>query len=294
MNKEELRRNLVEIKDEVDTFYKSYYNLLYKLQKNNLAKLIDSKEDLSFGLADVPKKEKTDSVSGWTDKNITTKYTVVLNETKSSKVGNVAVTYAPEKTCPNSCRFKNNGCYAQLGHCGFTMNRISRAAEKATLKAIALEEAAKISKLPGDKDLRLHISGDCRTPETAQILAAAAKEYKAKQGNSVWTYTHSWKLIPRKNWGDISVLASCETFDEVKYANSRGYAAALVRYKPFSKPFKYEGFNLIPCVEQIGGNKCNKCRLCTLDQPLLNSKSVVCFFAHGCKTNRVTEILKEL
>ena len=222
------------------------------------------------------------------------KIVTVLNKTKSTKVGDVAVTYAPTQSCPTTCRFLNNGCYAQNGNCGYTTRRISKTAEGYTSKSIALEEAEIILNLPGDKPLRLHISGDCKTPEAAKILSIAAKEYTSKFNQPVWTYTHSWKIIPRKNWGEISIFASCETFEEVEYANKRGYAAAMTRYKPFNKKFKYDNYWMIPCTEQTTGKTCNKCRLCFNDDLFLASKSIICFFSHGSQKEKINTILKKL
>ena len=111
------------------------------------------------------------------------KIVTVLNKTRSSKVGNVAVTYAPIQSCPTSCRFLNNGCYAQTGNCAWTTRKLSSASKSKEVyrpKNIALEEYKGILELPGDKPLRLHISGDCRTAEAARILSSAAKIYRQK------------------------------------------------------------------------------------------------------------------
>lgn len=229
------------------------------------------------------------------------KIVTVLNKTQSKKVGNVAVTYAPVQSCSDSCRFLNNGCYAQNGHCGFTFNRLSRAAsllKKAGPKKIALEELEGILTLPGDKPLRLHISGDCRTAESARILSFGAERYSKINSESVWTYTHSWRDIPRDSWGEISVLASCETFKEVEQANKRGYAACMVRYKPFSKCFNLTTnkitYIMIPCKEMIDGITCDNCKICFNDKKLLNNNKIICFFSHGNQKNKINKILKEV
>jgi len=157
---------------------------------------------------------------------------------------------------------------------------------------IAKHEAAAIRKLKGDKPLRLHIVGDCRTSKAAEIVAAAAAEYTAKQGQPVWTYTHAWKEIPRAKWGSISVLASCETIDEAKHAMKRGYAASIVRLKEFSRPFAWEDVIMMPCLELTKGTKCDKCKLCLKDQELLKKEKIVCFFPHGSGTNKAKDAIR--
>lgn len=229
------------------------------------------------------------------------KIVTVLNSTQSKKVGDVAVTYAPIQSCPKSCRFLDNGCYAQQGHCGFTFRRLSNAVNSlkdSRPKNIALAELEGILALSGDKPLRLHISGDCRTPEAAKILAFGAAKYKEKHNQPVWTYTHAWKDIPRKAWGNISVFASCETMKEVQLANNRGYAVCMTRYKPFDKGFFYnndpEGYWMLPCKEQVSGITCSNCHYCFKDEYHLQNKNILCFFSHGTQKNKINNILKSL
>jgi hypothetical protein len=225
------------------------------------------------------------------------KIVTAIEKTRSQKVGDVSVTYAPVQSCPSTCRFLNNGCYAQNGHCGFTFRRLSNALKsKARVRPseIAKAEAKAITGLSGARHLRLHVSGDCKTPEAAEILSNAADNYIKKHNKRVWTYTHSWDVIPRHKWGNISVIASCETFDEVKKATKSGYATCLTRYKPFDKSFMWNGYKMIPCLEQTRGINCDKCMLCMKDEMLLRNKSIVCLFSHGSQKNKINKTLKEL
>ncbi len=93
--------------------------------------------------------------------------TLVL-DSKNAKTGPVAVTYASiEATCPAACPFRGEGCYAQLGHVGFTVRRLDRAG--ATALQAASDEAAAIQgvKHPFGRPLRLHVSGDASTNKAA-------------------------------------------------------------------------------------------------------------------------------
>ena len=218
-----------------------------------------------------------------------------VEKSANSKTGPVSVTYAPIQSCPKTCPFLNSGCYAQQGHCGIHLNRLNKAAEAEKVTRpidIAKKEAEAISNLKGDKPLRLHIVGDCKTSQAAEIVAKAAAEYTAKNGQPVWTYTHAWKDIPRDKWGSISVFASCETIDEAKHAMKRGYAASMVRLKPFKRPFAWEDVILIPCLEMNKGVKCDKCKLCFKDQRALDKKKVICFFPHGSQINITKDAIR--
>ena len=218
-----------------------------------------------------------------------------VEKSVNSKTGHVSVTYAPIQSCPKLCPFLNTGCYTQLGHCGIHLNRLNRAADSEGVIRpidIAKKEAEAISKLNGDKPLRLHIVGDCRTSQAAEIVAKAATEYTAKHKQPVWTYTHAWREIPRNKWGDISVLASCETITEAKQAMKRGYAASIVRLKEFKRPFFWEGITLMPCLEMTKDIKCDKCKLCFNDKRLLEKEKVICFFPHGSKENQAKDAIR--
>jgi hypothetical protein len=212
------------------------------------------------------------------------KIVIAVEESRNSKTGKVAVTYAPIQSCPSTCRFLNSGCYAQHGNTGIHLRRINKETcdqKKTRPIDIAREEAKAIKEMTGEKPLRLHIVGDCKTAKSAQIVSNACKDYKARHGNKVWTYTHAWREIPREKWGEISVLASCETIEEAKHAMRRGYAASIVIAKQFDKPFHFQGVNMVPCLEMTKGTKCDKCRLCMHDKKLHEGNKVICFFVHG-------------
>lgn len=222
------------------------------------------------------------------------KVVLAVEKSTNSKTGLVSATYAPIQSCPTSCPFINGGCYAQHGHCGIHLNRINKVAKelkKTRPVDIARIEAKEILNLSGTMPLRLHIVGDCKTPKAAEILASACKEYSKKAGQKVWTYTHAWKTIPREKWGEISVLASCESIDDAKYAMDRGYAASVVRAKPFDNNFDYQGVRMVGCPEMLKGIPCNRCNMCMDDKKLLANKRVICFFVHGAGKNKARDVL---
>jgi len=221
---------------------------------------------------------------------MTEKMILAVEKSTNSKTGVVSATYAPIHSCPGTCPFMDSGCYGQTSFCGMHLKKLNKAAEasgKTTPKAIALEEAAAIKKLKGDKPLRLHVVGDCKTSEAAEIVAKACDEYTNQSGEPVWTYTHAWKIIPREKWGGISVLASCESVDGAKEAIAEGYAASMIYPEQFDKPFEKDGMKMIPCPEMVRGVQCNKCKLCFNDSKLLDKKRVICFFPHSSGAKKV-------
>ena len=212
-----------------------------------------------------------------------------IEETGNSKLGPVSTTSAAQQSCPTSCVFLGNGCYAEGGWPKLTttwrLNRNLR--EYITPEEIAVEEAIAIDGLSGDRDLRLHFVGDSTTEVGTQILAEAACRYMKKNGRRVWTYTHAWRTVPRSAWGSISVLASCETEEEVIAARRLGYATILVVPKHHSRKLQRgEAINLLPCPWETHGANCAKCRLCMDDRRLRESNITIAFEAHGDERTR--------
>jgi hypothetical protein len=218
--------------------------------------------------------------------NDQTQLAIGNEKTKNVKTGAVAVTYASQQSCPRSCPLYGNGCYAESGPLGMISRRLNKAAteQAATPVNIATAEAAIIRGMSGKKPLRLHVVGDCRTEEATRIVSQAAAEYRAKGGQAVWSYTHAWRLVPRVAWGDVSILASCETLTAVKKAQARGYATAMVvdHHPEDGRATVVDGQKLIPCPQQTRpGVTCASCRLCFDDQKLLERKATITFAIHG-------------
>jgi len=165
-------------------------------------------------------------------------------------------------------------------------------------EAIARAEASAIDKLTASYDLRLHVVGDCRTIRAAKILASAVKRYitRAVKPVAAWTYTHSWRTIPRATWGSISVLASCETPNDIALAHERGYATALVVSCFESKRlYRWQGVAIIPCPAQTRHDvQCVDCKLCFDSARLHQERLTIGFEAHGKRERMVRERLIQL
>lgn len=223
-------------------------------------------------------------------------FATLVIESKNVKVGPASATYASiEGSCPRDCAQRNAGCYAQAGNVGVHVNRLDRnnklrkrqdAREVARVEARLLREAIKRgdNKLP----LRLHVSGDCRTPEAAKILSRAA----AKWGNRVWTYTHAWKTVPRSAWGNVSVLASIDRPEDIAKARERGYAPAIVVSQHISsKAVLMHGVKFIPCPAQTKDDvTCVSCGLCMNADRMHRDGFGISFAAHGVTKKRLTVI----
>lgn len=213
---------------------------------------------------------------------------VLVMQSGNAKTGPTAATYLPLTTCPTSCAMRGSGCYAELGNVRLHANRRAltmTAREAASREAIEIAAA----RPPVGRALRLHVSGDVPDAGSALRVAIAARLWRANGGGPVWTYTHRWREIPRRAWGDsISVLASCETDADELNARARGYAVArVIEQLPADGRATEAG---IPCPAQMrAGVQCATCRLCWSDP-----QRTILFGAHGVSSERVRRKLRVL
>lgn len=218
-----------------------------------------------------------------------------VENSKNEKLGkNVAATYASiEATCPSSCKLKNNGCYAQLGFVGIHNARLNAQRSSYTPTEIAELEAKLIESSFGGKSipgtfLRLHVSGDVKTKTGVKKLAAASLNYEKRGGGKVWTYSHAWRDLPKELWGQISVLASCDSLNEARMALKRGYAPSMAvpKFKD-KKAYMIGGIKFVPCPAQTMDISCSDCKLCMRGDFLAKNKTGILFEAHGAAKSKI-------
>lgn len=212
--------------------------------------------------------------------------------------GLVDATYAPLASCPENCALRGGACYAMNGNVRLHAGRLDQEvrgegpADLARAEAAAIDGAYKGGKVPPGRMLRIHISGDCRTPKAASIIADAAKRWIRRGGGKVWSFTHCWKDVPRESWGAVSVLGSTEKLSDVPAILAQGYAPALVVADLPRKPWKAGGIQWIPCPSIL--NKavtCSSCRKC-LDADSLRGKGQgIAFGAHGAGRKKLLVVL---
>lgn len=252
---------------------------------------------------------------------------IAISPSLNAKLGGCAVTIVARQSCPTSCAFHESGCYAEHDNNRIWWDRITAGAPDATPLDLARVEADAIDGLPADRDLRLHVAGDSVTVEGTQFLAAACERYVERgkvpltptttrpvgrpmrdtiagptRRPAVFAYTHGWRLVPRSAWGSVSILASCETADDVRAAHARGYAAALV-VPAFETASAYTvgasadgtgGVRIVPCPQQTRDRTCAACRLC-MDAPRLLERGLAIGFAlHGWGSNKAAAALRRV
>jgi len=216
-----------------------------------------------------------------------------------------ATSVSIDATCQDSCPFKGNGCFADAGFTRIQSKKMDQEAARLTGLEVGKREAELIDRtfpygVPqdgarGGRDLRLHVGGDASGVGAARALAGAAERWRGRGGGAVWTFTHAWRSIPRKAWGDVAVLASVETELQARQAFKAGYAPALVvaDFPAGDKAWDIGGgVKAIPCPAETRGKTCVECRLC-LDQDLVALKRGIAFRVHGQQAERARQALAE-
>lgn len=203
-------------------------------------------------------------------------------------------------TCPATCPFKGtpsepSGCYVRAGFTAIQAAKLDRGAfglsgdEVIAGECRAIDDAFDGGPVPqdgaaGGRDLRLHVGGDVPSVASTKMLARAARRWRARGGGAVWTYTHSWRTVPRSAWGDaIAVLASVEHAKDIEAARKRRYASIIVVDEfPSESAFTLPGTRsrVIPCPAETRGTPCVRCRLC-LDRNLLAINAAIGLRVHG-------------
>lgn len=267
--------------------------------------------------------------------------------TGNQKTGPTSATNVTQASCPNGennasgyrCPLLGQGCYAEETSQKWVTQRHNSAAgfdpknphsgskysveEIAEAEAFCLDAAYQTWELIGlNNGVRLHVVGDCVTPQAARIVSRAAEKYVMPnlQGagvrtdsrrKNVWNYTHAWREVPRSAWSPgISVFASCDRIEDLEEAADRGYAPCVVVPDYVQKEAgKYSGkgiqlkngWTLLPCPYEVGMKNaqnervwCIECGFCLKDDFFRSKKFAVAFAAHTDKSvgvaNRLIQI----
>lgn len=186
-----------------------------------------------------------------------------------------------------------------LGYTKIVVDNLEKQLSKLSPLEIAREEANLIKtsykKIPKNRKLRLHVSGDSMTVKGTRLLNNAIKYWKNNGGGTVWSYTHAWKKVKRSDWSNVSILASIDKIEDAKAAKAAGYAPAIVvdEFKS-KKAFYISGSDIkwIPCPNQTSNITCIKCKLCLNADSLYSRNAGIAFAAHSANANSIKKRLK--
>lgn len=223
-----------------------------------------------------------------------------VKKSQNSKTGDCDAVYVSTNSCPDTCKLKNNGCYSENSYLGFIVRNLNKKSTKLTATQIARKEAKAIAtayKGTPERNLRLHVSGDCRTIEGVRLVNNAVAKWKKGSNKVAWSYTHCWDKILREQWSNVSMLASIDNIGEAESCRQNGYAPAIVvdSHKS-SKAYRLEGSDVlwIPCLAQTKDKKCSECKACFDVDKLYKNNMGIAFEAHGTRKNSIKRRLNVL
>lgn len=193
--------------------------------------------------------------------------------TGDKKTGPVSAWYTSENTCPNTCPFKGNGCYAENFHCHMAWKKATN----------PLEDCYQKSEEVGLLDLmRLNIAGDLAIPGTSKINLALVDWLIRRFGGrtKAWGYTHcrpdafNKAVVQYANANGLALSFSVESLKKAQELQAEGVPVVVATDKIKATDNTYH-----LCQGGKNGVNCRKCRIC------LNSsrEKIVVFNLHGTK-----------
>ena len=110
----------------------------------------------------------------------------ITPKSKNVKVGKMAVTTSTATTCPTSCPFKSNGCYADSGPLKLHWDKVTRK-ERGDDWSTFID---KIKELPTGSKWRHNQAGDLPSDMEKLDAEKCIQLAKANKGKRGFTYTH--------------------------------------------------------------------------------------------------------
>lgn len=215
-------------------------------------------------------------------------FTGVCARTANMKLGErVMSTYRTVGvTCPSSCPFLNNGCYAQKYHTELSAKHAPTDAE--VFDATMTEKVMRFvnsKRMKAPSLVRFHTSGDIMLHDEVQtdyveMLVKWADILKNRLGIPVINYTHAWFLKGAERVKSFT-RASVHHPDKARQAVDEGWHTTIAVRKHGAQEAKQElrerGLHGVQCAYQTHKIKCADCKLCEVKG---NIKTVIIFEKH--------------
>ena len=214
----------------------------------------------------------------------------LVKKSSNSKVGPIPVTTSPEKTCPDSCPLKNEGCYASSGfHTRLHWNKVSKGERGDSWQ----EFIEKIKALPAGQVWRHNQAGDLPGENESIDRPKMLDLIEAAKHTHGWTYTHKNPdindndlLIDYANSEGFTVNLSADSLEEADRFVSKKIGPVTV-VLPEDAPDSFQtaaGNKVKVCFEQTGKfENCKACKLCYQTK----RKFIIGFRVHGTGKNKI-------
>lgn len=214
-----------------------------------------------------------------------------IRTSSNAKLGPIPATTTSADSCPPTCSFIKNGCYADSGPMHLHWQAVTNGKRGCTFE----EKLGHIRKLPKRQLWRLNQAGDLTPSEPGVIDADKLAELtRANHGRRGFGFTHYLPTVHNRaalrtaNLMGLTIAWSAETLAMAdEYA---GYACAPVvvtlpagTTKPVRTP---QGRLVTVCPASVGDMTCDRCGICAH----ADRKAIVGFPAHGSGAKRVERV----
>lgn len=213
------------------------------------------------------------------------------------KIGRMLNTSRPQVTCPRSCPFYGEGCYADGRHWWAVESAASSDGAWERLVAGFRRAARRGDRFARDRVVGDLVARDARDRERidhAYIRAIMAARDSVPGAPTVFGYTHVWRKFKRADVERIAASgyvmnASCETEKDVERAVELGMPAVLAN-DDIPEGTIIAGKRVITCPEQTRGVHCQDCGLCA--KP--DRRVIIRFRLHGASVAKARRAVARL
>lgn len=239
------------------------------------------------------------------------------------KTGPIPVTTTSSNSCPATCKFKDNGCYAQYGPLAMHW----RGVDKGKKSVLSLDELCGAIKSLKFKQLWRHNqagdlpkSGLSHGQDQVIHWPSLEKIIEANKGRRGFTYTHypvlpenetDWRARGNANSNaniikyalskGFTINISCETPEQADKVVAMGMPAVLVVPEGSPNSWRTPAGNLVKtCPAQLQDDiNCASCELCQKQEltgpgGVKRPRHIVGFISHGNARKTVSRLVKEL
>ena len=209
----------------------------------------------------------------------------------NAKTGPIPVSTTSADSCPPTCSFKGNGCYAESGPLAMHWKAVSNRNRGGTLD----ELCAKVAELPRHQLWRHNQAGDLPVTSPGRIdRKALRKLITANKGRRGFTYTHHRPTKPNinavreANDNGLTVNWSAETLEQAdEYAALGAGPVVCVLPADQTTPVRTPAGRLVTVCPAVTGNTdCLNCGICQQR----DRQAIVGFPAHGSGAKRVQKV----
>ncbi|WP_087746394.1 MULTISPECIES: DUF7227 family protein [unclassified Acidovorax] len=209
----------------------------------------------------------------------------------NAKCGPIPVTTTSADSCPPTCSFKGNGCYAESGPLALHWKAVNSGKRGGTLD----EMCAKVAALPRHQLWRHNQAGDLPVSAPGRIHYASVRQIiAANKGRRGFTYTHhkptaaNRAIVAEANNQGFTVNWSAETLEQADAYAALG-TGPVVCVLPADQltPVRTPGGRLVTVCPAVTGNTdCLNCGICQQR----DRQAIVGFPAHGSGAKRVQKV----